>query len=107
MNSAMISLDSIQPSCSPRSSAICNAPMPIASAKNPNQSKRRSKFFLVSSMNTSRPSTVNTPNGRLTKNTQCQEYVSVSHAPSEGPMIGPIITPMPQIAIALARSCNA
>ena len=53
------------------------------------------------------PSTVKMPNGKLTKNTQCQEYVSVSQAPSDGPMIGPIITPMPQIAIALARSCSA
>ena len=33
MNSAMISLDSSQPSCSPRSSAICSEPMPIASAE--------------------------------------------------------------------------
>jgi hypothetical protein len=30
-------------------------------------------IFFISSMNTSRPSTVKMPNGRLTKNTQCQE----------------------------------
>src|ERR1700722_504769 len=73
MNSATISLDSSQPSCSPRSSASCSDPMAIASAVKPNQSKRRLWSFLVSSMNTSRPSTVKKPNGRLTKNTQCQE----------------------------------
>ena len=31
----------------------------------------------------------------------------MSQAPRDGPMIGPIITPMPQIDIALARSCKA
>ena len=73
MNSLMISLDSSQPSCSPRSSAICSEPMPIDSARKPNQSNFNSKFFLVSSMKIIRPSTVKMPNGRLTKNTQCQE----------------------------------
>ena len=47
--------------------------MPTASAVKPNQSKRSSRSFLVSSMNTMRPSTVKMPNGRLTRNTQCQE----------------------------------
>ena len=37
------------------------------------------------------------PNGTLTRNTQCQEYWSVSHAPSVGPMIGPSMMPMPKI----------
>ena len=73
MNSAMISLDSSQPSCSPRSSASCSAPMAMASAVKPNQSKRSSMAFFVSSMKIMRPSTVKMPNGRLTKNTQCQE----------------------------------
>src|ERR1700732_4313957 len=73
MNSARISFDSSQPSCSPRSSASCSEPMPTASAVKPNQSKRRFKSFFVSSMNTIRPSTVKKPNGKLTKNTQCQE----------------------------------
>ena len=73
MNSAMISLDSSLPSCSPRSSATCKAPIPIASAAKPNQSKRSLVSCRVSSMNTIRPSTVTMPNGRLTKNTQCQE----------------------------------
>ncbi len=50
MNSAMISLDSSQPSCSPRSSASCSEPMAIASAVKPNQSKRSSRAFFVSSM---------------------------------------------------------
>ena len=48
-------------------------PMPAASARKPNQSKRRCSWRLVSSMNTSRPSTVTMPTGRLTRNTQCQE----------------------------------
>ena len=47
--------------------------MAIASAVKPNQSKRKSGFFLVSSMKIIRPSTVKMPNGKLTKNTQCQE----------------------------------
>ena len=46
INSAMISLDSSQPSCSPRSSASCSAPIAIASAVKPNQSKRSSRFVL-------------------------------------------------------------
>ncbi len=45
MNSAMISLDSSQPSCSPRSSASCSAPMATASAVNPNQSNRSATSF--------------------------------------------------------------
>jgi hypothetical protein len=73
MNSAMISLDSSQPSCSPRSSASCSDPIATASAVKPNQSKRNARFVLVSSMKIMRPSTVKMPNGRLTKNTQCQE----------------------------------
>ena len=75
----------------------------MASAMKPNQSKRIVVCFLVSSMNSIRPSTVTMPTGRLIRNTQCQEYWSVRKPPSAGPRIGPSITPMPQIAIAWPR----
>ncbi len=39
------------------------------------------------------------PIGRLMKNTQRQEKLSVSQPPSTGPKIGPRIAPAPQIAI--------
>ena len=46
------------------------------------------------------PSVHSTPTGRLIKNTQRQVKLSVSQPPSAGPMIGPSMVPMPQIAIA-------
>ena len=42
------------------------------------------------------------PTGRLTRNTQRQSKLSVSHPPSTGPMIGPIMIPPPNSAIARA-----
>jgi hypothetical protein len=63
--------------------------MPMASAMKPNQSKRIAVCFLVSSMNSIRPSTVTMPTGRLIRNTQCHEYRSVRKPPSAGPRIGP------------------
>ncbi len=56
-------------------------------------------------MKINRPKVAITPNGTLTRNTQCQEYMSVSQAPSVGPMIGPIMMPMPKIDCAFGRSC--
>jgi hypothetical protein len=101
----MISLESNQPTCSPRSSASCSAPMPIASAAKPNQSNFSRVFGGLSSMKRKRPTVAIRPKGTLTRNTQCQEYWSVSHAPSVGPMIGPSMMPMPKIDCALVRSC--
>ena len=71
--SIQISLAPNQPTCSPRSSSNCSEPMPTASARNPNQSKRKCSWRFVSSMNSSMPITVPTPIGRLIRNTQCQE----------------------------------
>ena len=71
--------------------------------RNPNQEKGTSRRVGVSDMNSQRPAVVRTPNGRLTKNTQRHEYELVSQPPSVGPMIGPSMTPMPQIAIAEPR----
>ena len=77
--------------------------MPSERLRNPNHEKGTSRRVGVSDMNTDSPNVVSTPNGRLTKNTQRHEYESVSQPPSVGPMIGPSITPMPQIAIAEPR----
>ncbi len=101
--SIQISGDSNQPSCSPRSSIICNEPMPSDRLKKPNQENGTSRRVGVSLMKTQRPAVVRMPNGRLTKNTQRHEYELVSQPPSVGPMIGPSMTPMPQIAIAEPR----
>ena len=80
--------------------------MPRLSARKPNQSKLSLRFAGVSSMMVERPSTVRMPKGRLTKNTQRQEKLSVSQPPSVGPMIGPSMTPMPQMAMAWPRCSN-
>ena len=69
----MISVDSNQPSCSPRSSIICKDPMPSERLKKPNQENGTSRRVGVSLMKTARPTVVRIPNGRLTKNTQRQE----------------------------------
>ncbi len=68
----MISLEPNQFCSWPRSSIICNAPMPSDSVRKPNQEKGTSLRVGVSRMNTLSPSTVRIPNGRLTKNTQRQ-----------------------------------
>src|SRR6185503_3628380 len=47
-----------------------------------------------------------TPTGRLTRNTQRQLKLSVSQPPSTGPRIGPIITPIPNIAMARGWFCG-
>src|SRR3984885_9458809 len=95
--------DSNHPSCSPGSTISGKEPMPSDRLKKPNQEKGESPRVGVSLMKTQRPAVVRMPNGRLTKNTQRHEYESVSQPPSVGPMIGPSITPMPQIAIAEPR----
>ena len=70
MNSAMM-LDLVQPSRSPVEREL--------QASDGDRQRGESEpveaqpIFFISSMNTSRPSTVKMPNGRLTKNTQCQE----------------------------------
>ena len=69
----MISVDSNQPSCSPRSSIICKDPMPSERLKKPNQENGTSRRVGVSLMKIARPTVVRIPNGRLTKNTQRQE----------------------------------
>jgi hypothetical protein len=80
--------------------------MPSASAAKPNQSNLKRSFGGDSSMKIQSPTVAIRPNGTLTRNTQCHEYWSVSHAPSVGPMIGPIMMPMPKIDCALVRSCG-
>ena len=42
-----------------------------------------------------------TPTGMLMKKTQCQLSASVIHPPRTGPMIGPKLTPIPKMAIAI------
>ncbi len=69
----MISGDSNQPSCSPRSSIICNEPMPSDRLKKPNQENGTSRRVGVSLMKIQRPTVVRMPNGRLTKNTHRHE----------------------------------
>ena len=69
----MISGDSNQPSCSPRSSIICSEPMPSERLKKPNQEKGTSRRVGVSDMNSQSPAVVRMPNGRLTKKTHRQE----------------------------------
>ena len=71
--SIQISVAPNQPTCSPRSSSNCSEPIPTASARKPNQSKRNCSCFCVSVMNSSMLITVMTPIGRLIRNTQCQE----------------------------------
>ena len=69
----MISGDSNQPSCSPRSSIICSEPMPSDRLRKPNQEKGTSRRVGVSLMKIQRPAVVRMPNGRLTKNTHRHE----------------------------------
>ena len=69
----MISVEPNQPSCSPRSSIICNDPMPSERLRKPNQEKGTSRRVGVSLMKSQSPTVVRMPNGRLTKNTQRQE----------------------------------
>ena len=69
----MISVESNQPSCSPRSSIICSEPMPSDRLRKPNHEKGTSRRVGVSLMKIDSPAVVRMPNGRLTKNTQRQE----------------------------------
>ena len=68
-----ISLESNQPSCSPRSSSSCSAPMAMLSAAKPSQSKASARLPSVSAMKVTSPITVTMPTGRLMKKTQRQE----------------------------------
>ena len=63
--SMMISREVNQSWLLPRSSIICNAPIPVPSTTKPSQSKRRWRSLSGSCMNNSNPSVASRPNGRL------------------------------------------
>jgi len=46
------------------------------------------------------------PMGMLIKNTQCQDQLSVIQPPSRGPTMGPIMMPIPKIAMAVPCWCR-
>ena len=73
--------------------------MKIVSAPKPRKSNGRAVPPRSRPMKIATPANARMPIGRLMKNTQRQEKLSVSQPPSTGPRIGPRIAPAPQIAI--------
>src|SRR5579859_3227420 len=83
----------------PSSRKYCREPMPVTSRRMPHQSifpgfTEPGRF--VTKFQDRNAAAI--PIGRLIKNIQCQERLSVMNPPSTGPNVGPRMTPRPKMA---------